>query len=341
MSNGWRMCPTSRWPSRGVPGTGSTVGRRGPEDAGRLDAWSPAGRTADVFLEASRPGVAERPGRRPDDVLGATRGSSTAGSRDGARTGRLPRPPATRSATRRSPCHPGHRSAGGTASTAAPLLGLRRRGPVLGDGMVCALLKVQRSGRVRWSTRRWSTASRHLASVFYSMAASGSHAPERGRTCSTAGRRSAVYECADGGWVSSPHRAPLLRPVAPRPRPHRSGTTRPVRPVPLARLRGRLAQVFLDPDPGPVDGGLQRHRCLRGYRPRLRRGPRPPPRWPIACFPDSSTEVPPVPRLSVTPGGAEGRSPDSPGFDADAVLAEGPAWRAQEIADLADTGAIR
>jgi crotonobetainyl-CoA:carnitine CoA-transferase CaiB-like acyl-CoA transferase len=56
-------------------------------------------------------------------------------------------------------------------------------------------------------------------------------------------------------------------------------------------------------------------------------------------FPDGGTEVPPVPRLSVTPGRV-GESPAWPGCDTDAVLAQS-GFTGEEIADLRATGAIR
>ena len=63
------------------------------------------------------------------------------------------------------------------------------------------------------------------------------------------------------------------------------------------------------------------------------------PQMAARLFPDGGTEVPPVPRLSVTPG-RPGESPQWPGCDTDAVLGES-GFADAEIARLRASGAIR
>jgi alpha-methylacyl-CoA racemase len=297
---------------------------------------------ADVFLEAFRPGVAERLGVGPDDVLGRNPrivyGRLTGWGQDGplaSTAGHSLNYEAVTGVIRaigRPEVPP---------STALQLLGdFAGGGLSLAYGVVCALLEVQRSGRGQVVDTAMVDGVASLASVFYSMAASGFHAPERGSNLFDGGAPFyAVYECADGGWVSV---APIEPPfyallldglgLTGAELPDQYDQTR------WPELRGRLAEVFLtrtrdqwmavfdgtDACVAPVlDFTEARNHPQMAHR----------------LFPDGGTEVPPVPRLSVTPGQA-GASPDWPGCDTDAVLAES-GFTGQEIADLRATGAIR
>ena len=298
--------------------------------------------TADVFLEAFRPGVAERLGVGPDDVLGRNPrivyGRLTGWGQDGplaSTAGHSLNYEAVTGVIRaigRPEVPP---------STALQLLGdFAGGGLSLAYGVVCALLEVQRSGRGQVVDTAMVDGVASLASVFYSMAASGFHAPERGSNLFDGGAPFyAVYECADGGWVSvapiEPHFYALLLDglgLTGAELPDQYDQTR------WPELRGRLAEVFLtrtrDQWMAVFDGT---DACVAPVLDFTEA--RDHPQMAHRLFPDGGTEVPPVPRLSVTPGQA-GASPDWPGCDTDAVLVES-GFTGEEIADLRDIGAIR
>ena len=237
--------------------------------------------TADVFLEAFRPGVVERLGVGPDDVLARNPrivyGRLTGWGQDGplaqqaghslnyeAVTGVI-------HAIGRPEVPP---------STALQVLGdFAGGGLTLAYGVVCALLDARRTGRGQVVDTAMVDGVASLAAVFYSMAASGFHGPERGSNLFDGGAPFyAVYECADGRSVSvAPIEPPFYAAAPRRSRPGGGGPARPVRPGPLARAPGPPGRGLPDPDPGRVGGDVRRDRCLRGPRPRLRRGRHPPP----------------------------------------------------------------
>jgi alpha-methylacyl-CoA racemase len=179
-----------------------------------------------------------------------------------------------------------------------------------------------------------------LASVFYSMAATGFHVLERGSNLFDGGAPFyAVYECADGGCLSvaaiEPHFYALLLDglgLTGAELPEQYDQPR------WPELRGRLAEVFRtrtrDQWMAVFDGT---DACVAPVLDFIEA--RDHPQMAHRLFPDGGTEVPPVPRLSVTPGQA-GESPDWPGCDTDVVLAES-GFTGKEIADLRDAGAIR
>jgi len=298
--------------------------------------------TADVFVEAFRPGVVERLGVGPDDVMGRNPrivyGRLTGWGQDGplaqqaghslnyeAVTGVI-------HAIGRPEVPP---------STALQLLGdFAGGGLTLAYGVVCALLEVQRTGRGQVVDTAMVDGVASLASVFYSMAASGFHAPERGSNLFDGGAPFyAVYECADGRALSvapiePPFYALLLDGLGLTGAALPDQYDQPRWPELRARLaevirtktRDEWTEVFAGTDAcvAPV---LDFAEAVAH------------PQMAARLFPDGGTEVPPVPRLSATPG-EPGESPQWPGCDTDAVLGEA-GFSADEIAALRESAAIR
>ena len=298
--------------------------------------------TADVFLEAFRPGVVERLGVGPDDVLARNPrivyGRLTGWGQNGplaqqaghslnyeAVTGVI-------HAIGRPEVPP---------STALQVLGdFAGGGLTLAYGVVCALLDARRTGRGQVVDTAMVDGVASLAAVFYSMAASGFHGPERGSNLFDGGAPFyAVYECADGRSVSV---APIEPPfyallldglgLAEEALPDQYDQAR------WPELRARLAEVFLtrtrDEWAATFDGT---DACVAPVLDFVEAVTHP--QMAVRLFPDGGTEVPPVPRLSVTPG-QPGESPRWPGCDTDAVLAAA-GFSDGEIASLRESGAVR
>jgi len=179
-----------------------------------------------------------------------------------------------------------------------------------------------------------------LASVFYSMQASGMHTTERGTNLFDGGAPFyAIYECADGGHLSvapiEPHFYARLLDVlgldgAELPDQYDRARWPQLRArlaeVIATRTRDEWAVTFAGTDccVAPVlsfdEARTHPHHVARG-----------------TFVGDQGTEVVPVPVLSATPG-APGPSPRWIGADTDAVLAEA-GFSVEEIAALrhADT----
>lgn len=298
---------------------------------------------AEVFLEAFRPGVVERLGVGPDAVLDrnprVVYGRLTGWGQDG---------PLASTA--------GHslnyeavtgviRAVGRPEVAPAPVLTLlgdfAGGGLSLAFGVVCALLEARRTGRGQVVDAAMVDGVASLASVFYSMAASGMHTTERGANLFDGGAPFyAVYECADGGWISvapiEPHFYALLLDGL--------GLTGEDLPDQYDRdgwpdLRDRLAAVFRTRSRDEwVDRFEGTDACVAPVldfteamaHPQL-----------VArdLFVEGRPEVAPVPRLSMTPG-RPGLSPAWPGADTEAVLT-GSGFTPDEIAALRASGAIR
>jgi alpha-methylacyl-CoA racemase len=298
--------------------------------------------TVDVFLEAFRPGVVERLGVGPDDVLARNPrivyGRLTGWGQDGplaqqaghslnyeAVTGVI-------HAIGRPEVPP---------STALQVLGdFAGGGLTLAYGVVCALLDARRTGRGQVVDTAMVDGVASLAAVFYSMAASGFHGPERGSNLFDGGAPFyAVYPCADGRSVSvapiEPHFYALLLDglgLAEEALPDQYDQAR------WPELRARLAEVFLtrtrDEWAETFDGTDACVAPVLDFTEAVTH-----PQVAVRLFPDGGTEVPPVPRLSVTPG-QPGESPLWPGCDTDAVLAAA-GFSDGEIASLRESGAVR
>ena len=298
--------------------------------------------TAEVFLEAFRPGVVERLGVGPDDVLDRNPrivyGRLTGWGQDGplaqqaghslnyeAVTGVI-------HAIGRPEVPP---------STALQVLGdFAGGGLTLAYGVVCALLEARRTGRGQVVDTAMVDGVASLAAVFYSMAASGFHGPERGSNLFDGGAPFyAVYGCADGRSVSvapiEPHFYALLLDglgMAEEDLPDQYDQAR------WPELRARLAEVFLsrtrDEWAATFAGTDACVAPVLDFTEAVTH-----PQMAVRLFPDGGTELPPVPRLSVTPGQA-GESPRWPGCDTDAVLAAA-GFSDGEIASLRESGAVR
>jgi alpha-methylacyl-CoA racemase len=179
-----------------------------------------------------------------------------------------------------------------------------------------------------------------LASVFYSMAASGMWVGERGSNLFDGGAPFyAVYECADGRSLSVASMEPQFYALlldglglADADLPAQYDRER------WPELRARIAEVIgtktrdewvaifdgTDACVAPVLDFTE----ARSHPQVVARD----------VFLDGGPEVTPVPRLSVTPG-EPGTSSAWPGADTDAVLT-GAGFTSAEIADLRGSGAI-
>lgn len=314
-----------------------------------VDLKSPAGvevvlrlaETADAFLESFRPGVVERLGVGPDVVLDRNPrivyGRLTGWGQDG------PLAPTAGHSLNYEAVTGVVRAVGRPEVPPAPLL------TVLGDfaggglslayGVVCALLSAQRTGRGQVVDAAMVDGVASVASVFYTMAASGMHTAERGANLFDGGAPFyAVYECADGEALSvapiEPHfYARLLEGLGldAAELPEQYDQAR------WPELRARLAEVIAtrtrDEWVAVFEGTDACVAPVLSFAEALDH-----PQMQARVFPDGGPAVPPVPRLSATPG-RPGPSPAWPGADTDAVLAE-VGFTVDELTDLRATGAI-
>jgi alpha-methylacyl-CoA racemase len=304
---------------------------------------------ADAFLESFRPGVVERLGVGPDEVL-ARNPRIVYGRLTGwGQTG-----PLAMSA--------GHslnyesitgviRAIGPRGGPPVPLLQIvgdfAGGGLSMAYGVVCALFEAQRSGEGQVVDVAMADGAMQLLAPFYGMAASGMHTEELGTNLFDGGAPFYnVYETADGKYVSvapiEPHFYALLL--------DKIGLAGEDLPAQYDRagwpvLRERFEAVFRTRTRDDWCALLEgTDACFapvltfaeaREYPHNVERD---------AFVPDettggSSTEISVAPRLSRTPGDPTRPSPAYPGADTDAVLAA-RGFAADDIAGLRASGAI-
>lgn len=297
---------------------------------------------ADVFLEAFRPGVAERLGLGPDVLLGRKADLVYGRLTGWGQTGRLA-PTA------------GHSLNYEAITGVIDAIGPRGGAPVpllqlLGDfagggltmayGVMCALWEAKRSGQGQVVDVAMTDGVASIASTFYGMQASGFHQPERGTNLFDGGAPFyAVYECADGRYLSvapieGHFYAQFLQVIG-------LGDADLPAQYDRARwpeLRDRIAEVLLTRTRDEWAADFEATDCCvapvltfdeaRAYGHHQDRG----------TF-VGETEMPPIPRLSRTPGELTGRSPAWPGADTDEVL-RAAGWSDDELASLRERGVI-
>jgi alpha-methylacyl-CoA racemase len=316
-----------------------------------VDLKSPAGvetvlqlvDTADVFLEAFRPGVVERLGLGPDELL-ARKPDLVYGRLTGwGQTGRLA--PTAGHSLNYEAITGVIDAIGPRAGAPVPLLQLlgdfAGGGLTLAYGVMCALWEARRSREGQVIDVAMTDGVASIASVFYGMQASGFHQPERGTNLFDGGAPFyAVYECADGKHLSV---APIeghfyqrfLEVVglgdadlpAQYDRERWPELRERIAAVLATRSRDDWAAVF-EPTDCCVAPVLTFDEA-RAYGHHVDR----------ETFVDGGPEIVPIPRLSRTPGELGGRSPGWPGADTDEVLGEA-GWSAEAIAALRADGVI-
>jgi alpha-methylacyl-CoA racemase len=298
---------------------------------------------ADVFLESFRPGVVERLGVGPDDVL-ARNPRIVYGRLTGwGQTGTL------------AP-YAGHslnyeaitgviRAIGPRGGPPVPLLQIAGDfaggGLSLAYGVVCALFEAQRSGKGQVVDVAMTDGVISLLAPYYGMQASGMHTEELGENLFDGGAPFYnVYETADGKYVSvapiEPHFYALLL--------DKMGLTGEDLPEQYDRaqwpaLRERFAEVFRSKTRDEWCELLERtDACFapvltfteaREYHHNVERD----------AFVEGTNAVAVAPRLSRTPGDPTRPSPAWPGADTDAVLGE-LGFDAAEVKRLREDGAI-
>ena len=298
---------------------------------------------ADVFLESFRPGVVERLGVGPDDLL-ARNPKLVYGRLTGwGQTGPLA-PTAGHSLNYESITGL-IRAIGPAGGPPVPLLQIAGDfaggGLTLAYGVVCALLEAQRTGRGQVVDTAMADGVSSLVGVFYGMAESGMHTEELAGNLFDGGAPFYnVYETADGRYVSvapiEPHFYALLLDkmgLADEDLPAQYDRTR------WPELRARFAEVFRTKTRDEWCALLEgTDACFapvltfdeaRTYPHNVARD----------AFVDGGTAVAVAPRLSRTPGDPRRPSPAYPGADTDAVLTE-HGFDAAAIADLRARRAI-
>jgi alpha-methylacyl-CoA racemase len=298
---------------------------------------------ADIFLEAFRPGVAERLGVGPEEVM-ARNAAIVYGRLTGwGQTGAL-----AHSA--------GHslnyeaitgviRSVGPTGGPPVPLLQLlgdfAGGGLTMAFGVMCALWESRQSGKGQVVDAAMTDGVASLASVFYGMQASGMHTTEIGTNLFDGGSPFyAVYECADGGYLSvapiEPHFwSVLLQTIG----IDETDLPRQYDRAQWPAMKERLAERFLEKTRDEWCEILEGTDCCtapvltydeaRVYQHHQDRG---------TFVGDDGTEVVPVPILSRTPGEVR-PSPAWVGADTDVVLAA-QGFSPEEIGALRAEGAV-
>jgi alpha-methylacyl-CoA racemase len=298
---------------------------------------------ADAFLESFRPGVVERLGVGPDDVM-ARNPRIVYGRLTGwGQTG-----PLAHSA--------GHslnyesitgvvRAIGPRGGPPVPLLQIigdfAGGGLSLAYGVVCALFEAQRSGKGQVVDVAMADGTMSLLAPYYGMQASGMHTEALGENLFDGGAPFYnVYETADGRYVSvapiEPHFYALLL--------EKIGLADADLPAQYDRagwpkVRDRFAEVFRTKTRDEWCAVLEgTDACFapvltfdeaRSYPHNTARG----------AFLEGSTDIAIAPRLSRTPGDPTRPSPAWPGVHTDAVLGE-RGFSADEITRLRDAGAI-
>ena len=300
--------------------------------------------TVDVFLEAFRPGVTERLGLGPDDVMarneaivyGRLTGWGQTGPLASSAGHSLNYEAITGAIRAVGP-------AGGPPVPQLTLLGdFAGGGLTLAYGVVCALWEARRSGTGQVIDVAMTDGVAALSSVFYLMQAGGSHTTEMGANLFDGGAPFyAVYPCRDGGFLS-------VAPIEPHfyaqfleraglgeadDLPDQYDRAR------WPELRARIAEVIATRTRDEWDEIYAGTDCCvapvltydeaRAHPHHVERG---------TFTGEAGTEVIAVPRLSRTPG-EPGPSPDWPGADTDAVLADA-GFDAAELAALRADGVI-
>lgn len=300
---------------------------------------------ADVFLESFRPGVTERLGVGPDEVMGRNPRIVYGRLTGWGQTGPLAH--AAGHSLNYEAITGVIRAIGPAGGPPVPLLQIlgdfAGGGLLLAYGVVCALHEVQRSGRGQVVDAAMVDGTMSLLTPYYAMAASGMHTEEMGSNLFDGGAPFYnVYETKDGKYVSvapiEPHFYALLI--------EKMGLDLASLPdqndrAAWPQLRERFAEVFrsktrdewcailegTDACFAPVlsfgEAQSHPHHEARGA---FRTG-------------GGAPELAPSPRLSRTPG-EPGGSPAYPGADTDAVLAE-YGFEADEIAQLREQGAVK
>lgn len=298
---------------------------------------------ADIFLEAFRPGVAERLGvgpaqvmeRNPAIVYGRLTGWGQSGVLASSAGHSLNYEAITGVI----------RSVGPVGGPPVPLLQLlgdfAGGGLTMAFGVVCAMWEARQSGKGQVVDCAMTDGVASLASVFYGMQASGMHTPEIGENLFDGGAPFyAVYECADGGYMSiapiEPHFYSLMLETI--------GVDESSLPAQYDRagwpeVKRTLAARFLEKTRDEWSALLEGTDCCaapvltfdeaRRYRHHLDRG---------TFTGEGGTEVVPVPILSRTPGEIR-PSPAWIGADTDAVL-RAAGFDDSEIDELRDSGAV-
>lgn len=298
---------------------------------------------ADVFLEAFRPGVTERLGLGPDQVMernpaivyGRLTGWGQSGSLAHSAGHSLNYEAITGVIRSIGP-------AGGPPVPLLQLLGdFAGGGLTLAYGVVCALWEARQSGKGQVVDAAMTDGVASLASVFYGMQASGMHTTDIGTNLFDGGAPFyAIYECADGEYLSvapiEPHfYALLLETIGIDPSELPEQYDRSQWPA----VKERLAQRFRERSRDEWCAVLEGTDCCvapvlsydeaRHYPHHRDRG---------TFVGDDRTEVVPVPLLSRTPG--ERRpSPAWTGADTDAVLSSA-GFDEHEILELRRSGVI-
>ncbi|MDW3217294.1 MAG: CaiB/BaiF CoA-transferase family protein [Acidimicrobiales bacterium] len=298
---------------------------------------------ADVFLEAFRPGVTERLGVGPDEVM-ARNPAIVYGRLTGwGQTGVLA-PSAGHSLNYEAitgvigSVGP----AGGPPVPVMQLLGdFAGGGLTMAFGVMCALWEAKQSGRGQVVDAAMTDGVASLASVFYGMQASGMHTTDLGTNLFDGGSPFyTVYECADGGYMSiapiEPHfYALMLETIGIDQRdlpPQYDRETWPevkavIQAKFLERTRDEWCELLEGTDccAAPVLSFDE----AREYAHHRDRG---------TFVGESHTEVVPVPILSRTPGEIR-PSPAWVGADTDDVLTDW-GFSESEISSLRSTGAV-
>jgi alpha-methylacyl-CoA racemase len=298
---------------------------------------------SDVFLESFRPGVTERLGLGPDDVMARNPrivyGRLTGWGQHG------PLAPTAGHSLNYEAITGVIRAVGPAGGPPVPLLQIvgdfAGGGLLMAYGVVCALIEAQRSGKGQVVDAAMVDGTMSLLGPYYSMAESGFHTDEMHANLFDGGAPFYnVYETADGKYVSvapiEPHFYALLLDkmgLAGDDLPAQNDRTQwPV-------LRERFAEVFLTKTRDEWCALLEgTDACFapvltfneaRSYPHHVARN----------AFVGDGPDVAISPRLSRTPGDPHARSPAYPGADTDAVLQE-YGFDAAEVAALRERGAI-
>jgi alpha-methylacyl-CoA racemase len=298
---------------------------------------------ADVFLEAFRPGVAERLGvgpeavfdRNPAVVYGRLTGWGQSGALAHSAGHSLNYEAITGVIRSVGP-------AGGPPVPVLQLLGdFAGGGLTLAFGVVCALWEARQSGEGQVIDAAMTDGVASLASVFYGMQASGMHTTELGANLFDGGSPFyTVYECADGGYLSvapieSHFWSQLLDAIdideAELPAQYDRSQWPAVKERLAARFREKTRDAWCDLLEGTdcCVAPVLTYDEARSYPHHVDRG---------TFVGDGGTEVVPVPLLSRTPGEIR-PSPAWIGADTDAVLAD-YGFGADEVAALRSAGGI-
>lgn len=298
---------------------------------------------ADIFCEAFRPGVAERLGVGPDEVM-ARNPAIVYGRLTGwGQTGALA--PSAGHSLNYEAITGVIRSVGPAGGPPVPVMQLlgdfAGGGLTMAFGVVCAMWEARQSGQGQVVDAAMTDGVASLASVFYGMQQSGMHTTEIGANLFDGGSPFyTIYECADGGYMSvapiEPHFYALMLETI--------GIDQSTLPAQYDRdrwpeVKARLQERFLEKTRDEWCEILEGTDCCaapvltfdeaRVYPHHRDRG---------TFRGDEGTEVAPVPLLSRTPGEIR-PSPAWIGADTDEVLGEW-GFSEREIDDLRAERAI-